>query len=92
MHLITLRIISNISVLVIAATLSTVGAGKCLPERLESNRSDRDPLVGEGNWPIGQILMKGNPFWSGRKPCPLWLSGGSRRGKMGKEKGRDTTD
>ena len=45
MHLITLRIISNISVLVIAATLSTVGAGKCPPEGLESNRSDRDPLV-----------------------------------------------
>ena len=47
MHLITLRIISNISVLVIAATLSTVGAGKCQPEGLESNRSDRDPLAGE---------------------------------------------
>ena len=48
MHLITLRIISNISVLVIAATLSTVGAGKCPPEGLESNRSDRSPLAGEG--------------------------------------------
>ena len=47
MHLITLRIISNISVLVIAATLSTVDAGKCPPERLESYRSDRDPLAGE---------------------------------------------
>ena len=59
MHLITLRIISNISVLVIAATLSTVGAGKCLPEGLEINRSDRDPLTGDGNWPVGQVLMKG---------------------------------
>ena len=92
MHLITLRIISNISVLVIAATLSTVGAGKCLPEGLESNRSDRDPLVGERKLARRPGSYEGITLLVGRKLCPLWLSGGSRQEKKGKEKGRDTTD
>lgn len=71
MHLITLRIISNFSVLVIAATLSIVGAVECQPGGLES-APERPATV--------------------RLADRTLIRRSESAGKMGKEKGRDTTD
>ena len=70
MHLITLRIISNISVLVIAATLSTVGAVGASQGALRVTGATGALWLAKGNWPVGQILLKGNTLLVGPENVP----------------------
>ena len=86
MHLITLRIISNISVLVIAATLSTVGAVCASQRTLRVTGATGTLWLAKGSWPVGQILLKGNALLVGLETVPAVAQRRLPAGKNGERK------
>ena len=82
----------NFSVLVIAATLSTVDAVGSSKRALRVTGATGTLWLAKDSWPVGQILLKGNFLLFGLKAIPTVDQRHLPARKMGKEKGRDTTN